>query len=371
MSKEVFDLWVEVLRKLESDGPVVGLGNVPAHDRVVRRFYLKNVASFPERYYRTFFEPIARGDAARLVALVGALKHAAGRKGGPSPPWSSASIADWFACMRLHADWTARFATYATLCRTLQDTLPAPTTGSKRDALVQWHQDFQAAAGWDARLTNDDLQAHRDRHCRPFVAALLPSQKEPLSVKVRKAQEVTGGRTYEEFTANLKRGYDWFPPFLQPKNAMVTGTKDVSCNAYADTTFQRILTAHERACCSTDERASGRTALLSSRLSDSAAVLTREALVVVRPLPEDNLILTGAGTSLHTMSTDEADYLRPFLYTARLWLQRMPNLLYNRSEIFLYLQENVVRPLFELAYMVATVSAVRDCARWSACAPAK
>ena len=86
MSKEVFDLWVEVLRKLESDGPVVGLGNVPAHDRVVRRFYLKNVAAFPERYYRTFFGPIARGDAPWLVALVGALKHAAGRKGGPSPP---------------------------------------------------------------------------------------------------------------------------------------------------------------------------------------------------------------------------------------------------------------------------------------------
>ena len=71
------------------------------------------------------------------------------------------------------------------------------------------------------------------------------------------------------------------------------------------------------------------------------------------------------------MSTDEADYLRPFLYTARLWLQRMPNLLYNRSEIFMYLQENVFRPLFELAYMVITVSAVRDCARWSACVPAK
>ena len=152
-----------------------------------------------------------------LVTLVGALKHAAGRKGGPSPPWSSASIADWFACMRLHADWTARFATYVTLCRTLQDTLPAPTTGSKRDALFQWHQDFQAAAGWDARLTNDDLQAHRDRHCRPFVAALLPSQRDPLSAKVRKAQEVTGGRTYEEFTAKLKRGYDWFPLSCSPR----------------------------------------------------------------------------------------------------------------------------------------------------------
>ena len=175
MSKEVFDLWVEVLRKLESDGPVVGLGNVAAHDCVVRRFYLKNVAAFPERYYRTFLGPIAWGDAPRLVALVGALKHAAGRKGGPRPPWSSASIADWFACMRLHADWTARFATYATLCRTLWDTLPAPTTGSKSKALIQWHQDFQAATGWDARLTNDDLQAHHDRHCRPFVAALLPS----------------------------------------------------------------------------------------------------------------------------------------------------------------------------------------------------
>ena len=74
---------------------------------------------------------------------------------------------------------------------------------------------------------------------------------------------------------------------------------------------------------------------------------------------------------MHTMSTDEADYLRPFLYTARLWLRRMPNLLYNRSEILMYLQESVVRPLFELAYMVITVSAVRDCARWSACAPVK
>ena len=152
---------------------------------------------------------------------------------------------------------------------------------------------------------------------------------------------------------------------------MVTRTKDVSCNAYADTTFQRIPMAHEHACCNKDERAGGRTALLSSRLSHSAAVLSREALVVVRPVPEDNLILTGAGTSLHKMSTDEADYLRPFLYTARLWLQRMPNLLYNRSEIFMYLQENVVCPLFELAYMVVTVSAMRDCARWSACVPAK
>ena len=38
----------------------------------------------------------------------------------------------------------------------------------------------------------------------------------------------------------------------------------------------------------------------------------------------------------------------------------MPNLLHNRSEILMYLQENVVRPLFELGYMVVTVSAVRD-----------
>ena len=49
----------------------------------------------------------------------------------------------------------------------------------------------------------------------------------------------------------------------------------------------------------------------------------------------------------------------------------MPSLLYNRSEILMYLQESIVRPLFELAYMVITVSAVRDCARWSACAPVK
>ena len=58
MSKEVFDLWVQVLRKLESDGPVVGLGNVAAHDRVVRHFYLKNVAAFPEQYYRKFLGAI-------------------------------------------------------------------------------------------------------------------------------------------------------------------------------------------------------------------------------------------------------------------------------------------------------------------------
>ena len=86
MSKEVFNLWVEVLRKLESDGPVVGLGNVAAHDRVVRRFYLKNVAAFPEWYYRRFLGPIARGDAPWLVTLMGALKHAAGGRAGPVPP---------------------------------------------------------------------------------------------------------------------------------------------------------------------------------------------------------------------------------------------------------------------------------------------
>ena len=74
---------------------------------------------------------------------------------------------------------------------------------------------------------------------------------------------------------------------------------------------------------------------------------------------------------MHSMSTDEVDYLWPFLYMARLWLQRMPNLLYNRSEILMYLQESVVRPLFELAYLLITVSGVRDCARWSACAPVK
>ena len=157
-----------------------------AHDHVVHRFYLKNVAAFPKQYYKTFLGAIVGGNAPRFAALVSALKHAMGRKGGPSPPWSSASIVDWFVCIRLRAEWTARFTTYTMLCRTLIDTLPAPTTGSKREALTQRHQDFQAAVGWNP-LIKDDLDAHRDRYCHLFVAALLEGPPQP------EGQEGSGG----------------------------------------------------------------------------------------------------------------------------------------------------------------------------------
>ena len=102
----------------------------------------------------------------------------------------------------------------------------------------------------------------------------------------------------------------------------------------------------------------GRAAILAASLKESPAVFSREGEVVVRPAPDGNLVLISAGTSLHTMTTDEADYLRLFLYAARLWARRMPCVLCSQPFVIAYVQDNVVRPLFELAYMVATVGAV-------------
>eukprot|EP00803_Ostreobium_quekettii_P000121 evm.model.scf_3302.1 EVM.evm.TU.scf_3302.1 scf_3302:1145-3082(+) len=284
MSASVYGLWGRLLRAIESDAEVVGLGKaVPKHERGVKRAYLKTVAAFPEAYYEEFLGAVVSGSTPELAGLVGELKHMAENKGGPAAPWSSTSVADWFNSFRLHAEWTAKVATYNHLWRALEDNLPAaPTYGDCAAAVTDWKNKFASITGWEAGPLKEE-RAHKGEWCREFVKALPPSTRDPLSVRLRKPQEEAGAITYEAFTQHLRRGADWYPPFLLPKNALVSGTKGVPVHGMADTTFQCVLAAHEQACASQEAAGTGRTAYLAARLAEGSVILDRVADVVADP----------------------------------------------------------------------------------------
>ena len=160
-------------------------------------------------------------------------------------------------------------------------------------------------------------------------------------------QRADGKLEYERLRDKDVADGTWVQQFVHPSAALKeTGAGKGHANRKI---FEAVLESFNDSLASTPQPKK------KMRKTWSDAVVHNFGQVVQRRPQENNLIYTGAGNSLHSLTTDECKYLSPFLLVARAWLAKQTNLLHSHSQYVGFVEEAVVAPLFKLAYTFYTV----------------
>ena len=151
---------------------------------------------------------------------------------------------------------------------------------------------------------------------RAFVLSFVESRSVRLTLHTEEGKKATEEERqwYEQFTAGLEEGKDFFP-FAMSRERFMDGpghrgrasARIPSQDAYRK--YQAVLAEHR--------------SFLDPAAAQAAAdvMWSQEVVVVRRPKVHPlNHVLLGQGSGIPFMSADEGQYLKPFMQASRLWL---------------------------------------------------